>query len=76
MSHHSSGCADARSAACPCSRCDLLLGLDGVHVEAVERLDGLLVVTVSSPAAPAGCPSVGVAAAAFFTTCPARRGCD
>ncbi|SFI17973.1 ISL3 family transposase [Microbacterium saccharophilum] len=62
MSHHSSGCADARSAACPCSRCDLLLGLDGVHVEAVERRDGLLVVTVSSPAAPAGCPSCGVLA--------------
>lgn len=62
MSHHSSGCAAARSAACPCSRCDLLLGLDGVHVEGVDRCEGLLVVTVSSPATPAGCPSCGVIA--------------
>ena len=62
MSHDSSGCADACSAACPCSRCDLLLGLDGVHVEDVDRRDGLLIVTVSSPAAPTGCPSCGVVA--------------
>jgi len=38
----------------------LLLGLDGVHVEDVDRRDGLLIVTVSSPAAPTGCPSCGV----------------
>lgn len=62
MSHDSSGCADARSAACPCSRCDLLLGLDGVHVEQVERDDGVMVVTVSSPAAATGCPVCGVVA--------------
>ena len=62
MSHHSSGCADARSAADPCARCDLLLGLDGLHVEHVDRRDGLLIVIVSSPAAPAGCPSCGVLA--------------
>lgn len=62
MSHHSSGCADARSVFCPCPRCDLLLGLDGVHVEHVDRRDGLLVVTVSSPAAPTGCPDCGVIA--------------
>lgn len=62
MLHPTSGCADARSAACLCSRCDLLLGLDGVHVEAVDRRDGLLVVTVSSPATPTGCPSCGVVA--------------
>lgn len=62
MSHDSSGCADACSAACPCSRCDLLLGLDGVHVEDVDRRDELLIVTVSSPAAPAGCPSCGAVA--------------
>jgi len=60
--HPTSGCADARSAADPCSRCDLLLGLDGVHVEHVDRRDGLLVVTVSSPAIPTGCPSCGVVA--------------
>ena len=62
MSHHSSGCADARSAADPCARCDLLLGLDGLHVEHVDCRDGLLIVIVSSPAAPAGCPSCGVLA--------------
>lgn len=62
MLHPTSGCADARSAADPCSRCDLLLGLDGVHVEDVDRRDGLLIVTVSSPAAPTGCPSCGVIA--------------
>ena len=62
MFHPTSGCADARSAFCLCARCDLLLGLDGVHVEAVDRSDGLLVVTVSSPAAPTGCPSCGVIA--------------
>ncbi|WP_448231770.1 hypothetical protein [Microbacterium lacticum] len=40
----------------------MLLGLDGVHVERVDRRDGLLIVTVSSPAAPTGCPSCGVVA--------------
>ncbi|WP_183623759.1 ISL3 family transposase [Pseudoclavibacter helvolus] len=55
-------CADARSATDPCSRCDLLLGLEGVHVEHVDRRNGLLIVTVSSPAAPAGCPSCGTVA--------------
>ncbi|WP_431834727.1 ISL3 family transposase [Gulosibacter massiliensis] len=62
MLHPTSGCADARSATDPCSRCDLLLGLDGVHVEHVDRRNGLLIVTVSSPAAPAGCPSCGTVA--------------
>lgn len=62
MFHPTSGCADARSAFCPCRRCDLLLGLEGVHVEAVDRSDELLVVTVSSPAVPMGCPSCGVIA--------------
>lgn len=62
MLHPTSGCADARSAADPCSRCDVLLGLDGVHVEHVDRRDGLLVVTVSTPASPSGCPSCGVIA--------------
>ena len=59
MLHSTLGCADARSAFCPCSRCDLLLGLDGVHVEAVDRNDGVLVVTVSSPSASTGCPGCG-----------------
>lgn len=62
MSQHSSGCADACSAACPCSRCDLLLGLDGVHVERVERDDDVMIVTVSTPATATGCPGCGVLA--------------
>lgn len=62
MLHPTSGCASARPAVCPCSRCDLLLGIDGVHVEHVDRRDDLLVVTVSSPTAPTGCPSCGVVA--------------
>ena len=62
MLHPTSVCADARSATDPCSRCDLLLGLEGVHVEHVDRRNGLLIVTVSSPAAPAGCPSCGTVA--------------
>lgn len=40
----------------------LLLGLDGVHVEDVDRREGLLVVTVSSPTMPTGCPVCGVVA--------------
>ncbi|KAB1653453.1 transposase family protein, partial [Pseudoclavibacter chungangensis] len=59
--HPTSGCADARSAD-PCSRCDVLLGLPGVYVEHAQRRDGLLVVTVSSLAAPIGCLSCGVIA--------------
>ena len=74
MSHDSSGCADACSAACPCSRCDLLLGLDGVHVKDVDRRDGLLIVTVSSPAAPTGCPSCGVVADGFTVRDDASAG--
>ncbi len=62
MLHPTSGCADARSAFCPCSRCDVLLGLEGVHVEDVDRRDGLLVFTVSSLSTPTGCPGCGVVA--------------
>ncbi|MFT3798952.1 ISL3 family transposase [Microbacterium sp.] len=40
----------------------MLLGLDGVHVEHVDRRDGLLVVTVSSPSTRTGCPGCGVLA--------------
>ena len=62
MLHPTSGCADARSASRPCSRCDLLLGLEGVHVEHVDRREDVLVVTVSSPAGAMGCPACGVIA--------------
>jgi hypothetical protein len=45
-----------------CSRCDLLVGLDGLHVIAVERDEGGggLTVTVESAAGPMGCPLCGV----------------
>lgn len=46
-----------------CDRCDLLVGLDGLHVTAVERDDGGgLTITVESAAAPMGCRSCGVVA--------------
>lgn len=45
-----------------CTNCDLLLGLDGLHVTAVERAPGLLTVTVESAPVPAGCPTCGVLA--------------
>ena len=62
MFHPASGWADVRFAADPCFRCEVLLGVEGVHVEHIDRRDGLLVVTVPSHAAPAGCPSWGVVA--------------
>lgn len=62
MLHHTSRCAPARSAAAPCSRCDLLLGLEGVRVERVERDDDVMVATVSTLLAATGCPSCGVLA--------------
>ena len=47
-----------------CSRCDLLVGLDGLHVTVVEfdREVGLLTVRVESARAPMGCTSCGVVA--------------
>jgi transposase len=47
-----------------CSRCDLLVGLDGLHVTGVERDVGVgvLTVRVESPPAPMGCPECGVIA--------------
>lgn len=46
-----------------CDRCDLLVGLDGLRVIAVERRgrDGLAV-TMESPPGPVGCPGCGVLA--------------
>lgn len=58
---YATGCA-AAPATDPCSRCDLLLGLDGVHVDAVERGQSLMTVTVSTPWQPMGCPDCGVLA--------------
>jgi transposase len=47
-----------------CSRCDLLVGLDGLHVTVVEfdREVGLLTVRVESARAPMGCTSCGAVA--------------
>jgi transposase len=46
-----------------CDRCDLLVGLDGLRVIAVERRGrDALTVTVESPPRPVGCPGCGVLA--------------
>jgi transposase len=48
---------------CYCERCDLLVGLDGLHVIGVERDGGGgLRVTVESALAVMGCPACGVVA--------------
>ena len=52
----------ARAADAYCSNCDLLVGLGGVHVVAVDRCDRELTVTVESPPGPMGCPGCGVIA--------------
>jgi len=43
-----------------CSGCDLLVGLDGLHVVAVatDQTSGGLSVAVESPPGPQGCPVV------------------
>ena len=46
----------------PCVRCDVLLGLDGVQVEHVERGPTGMTVTVSTPWQLMGCPRCGVVA--------------
>ena len=58
---NATGCADAPTTD-PCSRCDVLLGLTGVQVEAVERTETLMTVTVSTPWHLMGCPCCGVVA--------------
>ncbi|MGB4890219.1 MAG: ISL3 family transposase [Propionicimonas sp.] len=47
---------------CYCSNCDLLVGLDGLHVVGVERDQGGLRVTVESARGVMGCPACGVVA--------------
>ena len=50
---------------CPttyCGTCDLLVGLEGLHVLAAERDAGRLTVTVESAATVMGCPVCGVVA--------------
>ena len=46
-----------------CARCDLLVGLPGLHVIDVDRDDGgALTITVESTPDPMGCPTCGVIA--------------
>ena len=45
-----------------CDRCDLLVGLPGLHVIGVERDPGGLQITVESAPTVMGCPSCGVVA--------------
>lgn len=59
---HVTGCADALPPTDPCSRCDVLLGLDDVRVESVVRDATTLRVTVSTPWRLEGCPDCGVVA--------------
>lgn len=60
-------CSRACSASCYCARCDLLVGLDGLHVTSVEEVAtkrGVrLRVEVESPARVEGCVTCGVVAA-------------
>lgn len=58
---NATGCSDAPTTA-PCVRCDTLLGIPDLHVEAVERTDVLVTVTVSTPWQLMGCPTCGVVA--------------
>ena len=54
-----------RSDRCYCSRCDVLVGLDGLHVIAVDELadgGGWLQVTVESAPAVQACRECGVVA--------------
>jgi transposase len=59
---NSTGWAAAPTTSDPCSRCDALLGLEGLHVEGVERGAELMTVTVSTPWQLTGCPSCGAVA--------------
>ncbi|TWE10495.1 ISL3 family transposase [Rudaeicoccus suwonensis] len=56
------GCARACSAGSCCARCDLLVGLPGLHVTDVGERDYGLIVTVESPAGLMGCAACGVVA--------------
>lgn len=58
---NATGCSDAPTTD-PCSRCDTLLGISDVQVEAVQRTEMLVTVTVSTPWQLMGCPTCGVVA--------------
>ena len=63
MCEPTTGAQARRAAPVYCVRCDVLVGLDGLHVLAVQRGDAGLTVTVESVERPAGCPVCGVVAA-------------
>lgn len=56
---NATGCSDAPTTD-PCVRCDTLLGIPDLRVEAVERTAALVTVTVSTPWRLMGCPTCGV----------------
>lgn len=62
MSHDTSARPNTPNTTDSCGRCDLLLGLDGVHVEHVDRAETVMTITVSTSRGPAGCPDCGVIA--------------
>ncbi|WP_158288584.1 transposase family protein [Ornithinimicrobium flavum] len=64
VNHPTSCCRAPGAGSAYCDSCDLFLGLDGLHVLAVERSPNLLTVTVESAPGPAGCPTCGVLAEA------------
>ncbi len=55
-------CRALGTAGAYCDNCDLLLGLEGLHVTAVDRAPDLLTVTVESTPGPVGCPGCGTVA--------------
>src|SRR5450830_1581280 len=59
---NATGCAVGAPATDPCPRCDVLLGLTGVHVIAVQRQERRLRVRVQTPWQLMGCPDCGVVA--------------
>lgn len=62
MSEPTSCCRAPGAGGAYCDNCDLLLGLDGLHVLAVERAPDLLTVTLESAPTRVGCPGCGVIA--------------
>ena len=57
------GCCCASTTPAYCDHCDLLVGLDGLHVVDVDKTShGVLVVTMESSPTVTGCPTCGVVA--------------
>lgn len=59
---NATGCVSPPATTDACSRYDALLGLESVHVEAVERGMDLMTGTVSTSWQLVGCPDCGVVA--------------